>query len=61
MAEALKTAERTINKTQDSATLVLGRSRELSSRTAELDQAFTVLMESASRRITSIRKFNALK
>ena len=61
VAEALKTAERTIGKTQDSANLVLGLSRELSSRTAELDQAFTVLMESASRRITSIRKFNELK
>ncbi len=61
VAEALKTAERTISKTQDSANLVLGLSRELSSRTAELDQAFTVLMESASRRITSIRKFNELK
>jgi methyl-accepting chemotaxis protein len=61
VAEALKTAERTISKTQDSANLVLGLSRELSGRTGELDQAFTVLMESASRRITSIRKFNELK
>ena len=61
VTEALKIAERTISKTQESATLVRGLSRELSSRTAELDQAFTVLMESASRRITSIREFNALK
>jgi methyl-accepting chemotaxis protein len=61
VANALKTVERTIGKTQESANRVLGLSRELSGRTAELDSAFYVLMESASRRVASIREFLVLK
>jgi methyl-accepting chemotaxis protein len=61
VANALKIMEQTIGKTQESANMVLGFSRELAGRTAELDSAFNVLMESASRRVASIREFLALK
>jgi methyl-accepting chemotaxis protein len=61
VANALKSVEQTIGKTQESANRVLGFSRELAGRSAELDAAFNVLMQSASRRVASIREFLALK
>jgi hypothetical protein len=61
VANALKSVEQTIGKTQESANRVLGFSRELAGRSAELDATFNVLMESASRRVASIREFLALK
>ena len=61
VAAALKAVEETIHKTQEAAEAVLEVSHHLSGRTGELDAAMSGFLDTASRRIVSIKAFVALK
>jgi methyl-accepting chemotaxis protein len=61
VTEALKTVEETIRKTQEAADAVLGVSRDLSSRTNELDTAMGGFLETAARSVTSIKPYFDVK
>jgi methyl-accepting chemotaxis protein len=61
VATALKVVEETIRKTQEAAEAVQEVSRHLSGRTGELDSAMSSFLDTASRRVVSIKPFVTLK